>query len=730
MDGRTLNMQATPYLLPLLAGAALSAAVAVLAWRRRPSPGARAFSATMLLVILNILVSLFLLGSTTLDSFLFWVKMSFVGGALSVAWLVFALRYDGRSLRDVTRIGALAPVEPTAVFILAWFNDLHHLLWTQVTAAPVTVPGALLHVDTRLGPLFWIWSAYHYALLLSGVVILLRGLFRVPSAYRGQTVAVLVAMAVPWTANILFLVRWTPFTGVDLTPFAFALSGIALFLALYRFRFLDLVPIPRSFVLEASPNGVLVLDGRGRLVDINPAAEAILGCSAHDVLGTEGTQVLPALSSAASGSDVELTFVRDGVERFYDLHVAPLRKRMGHLALLMDVTAHKRMTARLLQAEKMDALGLMAGGIAHDFNNLLTGILGNLSIARDQAGQLDSIAEPLAQAELAAQRAAGLTHNLLTFSRNGSPAPTCVNLNQSVDLTLQSIAELLPPSVTIARDYAPGLWNALIDQVQLGQLVINLVVNARDAMNGAGKLTIRTSNVDVDEPFVHAHPEARPGEHVLLQVTDTGDGMTDAVRQHLFEPFFTTKPVGHGTGLGLAVVYGVVQHAGGWIIVDTSAGEGATFSTYLARCREPAKAPVAQEPHTQRTQGHKTILVVDDEEMILQLTTRMLERSGYEVVTAADGPSAVAVIQENPAAVDLILLDMTMPGMIGHQVLWELRRLGYTSPILISSGYSLGGSIQALVGGPGGADGFLPKPYSVQELSEAVCTALDGVGTG
>jgi len=225
-------MQMTLYTLPLLAAALISAIVAVLAWRRRPSPGARAFSAIMCLVVLNILVSLFLLGSTTLNSFLFWVKMSFLSGGLGVAWLVFTLRYNGRSLRNVTHIAALAAVEPTVMFILAWFNDLHHLLWTQAVTAPITAPGALLRVATRLGPLFWVWSAYQYALLLLGVVILLRGLFRVPSAYRGQTVAVLVAMAVPWTANILFLVGRTSVTGVDLTPFAFALSGIALFLAL------------------------------------------------------------------------------------------------------------------------------------------------------------------------------------------------------------------------------------------------------------------------------------------------------------------------------------------------------------------------------------------------------------------------------------------------------------------------------------------------------------------
>jgi CheY-like chemotaxis protein len=285
--------------------------------------------------------------------------------------------------------------------------------------------------------------------------------------------------------------------------------------------------------------------------------------------------------------------------------------------------------------------------------------------------------------------------------------------------------------MTIAREYAPGLWNVLIDQVQLGQLVINLVLNARDAMNGAGTLTIRTSNVNVDDHFVQEHPEAWSGEHVLVQVTDTGSGMTDAVLQHLFEPFFTTKPVGHGTGLGLAIVYGAVQQANGWIIVETAVGKGTTFSTYLPRNREPVQAqtPAPQEACTQRAEGHETVLIVDDEEMILQLTRRMLERSGYNVMTAADGPSAVAIIESNPAIADLVILDMTMPGMTGDQVLWKLRRLGCTAPILISSGYSVGGSIQDLVGGAGGADGFLPKPYTMQELSETVRTTLDGIRT-
>ncbi|MHB8107806.1 MAG: histidine kinase N-terminal 7TM domain-containing protein [Candidatus Cryosericum sp.] len=721
-----MSVQMTPYSLPLIIAACLSAAVAWQAWHKQPSPGARTFSVLMMFVVANIIVSFFLLGSTNLPAFLFWIKMSFVGGGLGVAWLAFALRYAGRPAHTMFRLSMLLAIEPFVVFVLAWFNDFHHLLWTSAVLAASPVAGSALRVDSSFGPLFWVWNAYQYALLLAGFVLLIHSLVRSAPAYRGQTLAVLTAMVLPWTANILFVIGVTPVTHVDLTPFTFALSGLALFLALFRFRFLDLVPITRSYVLEVSPNGVLVLDGRGRVVDINPAAESILGCSGRDVLGKPGTQVLPALGSVGGGPDADLTFVQDGAERSYHLHVAPLRKHSGQLVLLMDVTDQKLMTTRLLQAQKMDALGLMAGGIAHDFNNLLTGILGNLSIMKEQAGGNTELVDSLAQSEQAARRAADLTHSLLAFSRNGSSAPSVMNLNQSVDLTMQAIARVLPPSVTVTRDFAPDLWNVLADPIQITQLVINLVVNGRDAMHGSGTLTLRTANAWIDDQFAAAHPEARTGDHVMLAVTDTGEGMSDEVRQHLFEPFFTTKPMGHGTGLGLSVVYGAVHQAKGWILVDTAVGQGTVFSVYLPRCLEQIR-PVSVPSSTShdRRGNHETVLVVDDEDMILQLTRRMLEHGGYNVVTACDGSSAISLVGESPKSVDLVLLDMTMPGMTGDQVLWELRRLGCAAPILISSGYSLGGGIQELVGAPGGADGFLPKPYNVQQLAEAVGAALE-----
>jgi two-component system cell cycle sensor histidine kinase/response regulator CckA len=719
-------VQMTPYSLALIVAAAISTTVAWLAWHRQPSPGARTFSVLMMLVVANIVDSFFLLGSTNLPTFVFWIKMSFVGGGLGVAWLAFVLRYTGRPARTTGRLSSLLAVEPAVIFVLAWFNDTHHLLWNSIVLSAPPAMGTVLHVDSSFGPLFWVWSACQYALLLVGSIVLIRSLLRSAPAYRGQTLTLLMAMVLPWTANFLFLIGITPVTHVDLTPLAFAVSGIALFLALFRFRFLDLVPITRSYVLEASPNGVLVLDSRARVVDINPAAESILGCSAHDVLGRPGSEVLPALSSAAGAPHVELTFVREGIERSYDLHVAPIRRYSGQLVLLMDITERKRMTMHLLQAQKMDALGLMAGGITHDFNNLLTGILGNLSIIREHAGQNAELLESLAQTEQAAQRATDLTHSLLAFSRNGSSTPLVTNFNQSVDLTMQAIARVLPPSVTVTRDFATDLWNVLADPVQLTQLVINLVINSRDAMHGTGTLTLRTANACVDDLFVATHPESHAGDHVVLVVTDTGEGITDEVRQHLFEPFFTTKPVGHGTGLGLSVVYGAVHQAGGWILVESTVGQGTSFSVYLPRCLDQVQSAAAPIAALHEPRGnHETVLVIDDEDMILQLTRRMLERNDYRVLTASDGASALSIIGDDLKSVDLILLDMTMPGMTGDQVLWELRRLGCNVPILISSGYSLGGSIQKLVGAPGGADGFLPKPYNVHQLAETVRALLD-----
>lgn len=720
-----MSIQTTPYTFPFLAAAAVALIIAGLSWNRTPTPGARTFGALMIFVAWNCMDSVLLLGSTTLTAFFFWVRMSFIGGGLSILWLAFVRQYTGYNPSKTRRLTAWLTIEPAAVFLLAWSNDAHHLLWSNAHIEQAAASGVMLRAGFTFGPLFWVWSLYQYVLLVAGAVILVQNITHAAAGYRGQLLTVLAALILPWSANILFLAGKTPVNHVDPTPLAFAASNVILFFALFRFHFLDLVPVTRSFVLEASPNGVLVLDGRNRIVDINPTAETILDCQARDVLGKQGTQVMPELATIAAGTEAEFTHMVNGQERTYALHATALRERSGRLVVLNDITERKRISRQLTQTQKMDALGLMASGIAHDFNNLLTSIIGNISMVREQTEASSSTSELLVQAEQAASKASDLTHSLLAFSRNGGVSPMVTQLSTAIDTTLQALGRTLPSSVTVLRQYDTDLWNILIDPAQLTQITINLVINARDAMAGNGIMTIRTANVAIDGRFVLAHPEARTGEHVLFAVSDTGEGMTDFVQQHLFEPFFTTKPLGHGTGLGLSVVYGAVQQAGGWIMVKTALGQGSTFSLYFPRCREPVPALHPAKDSLSVPSGRETVLVIDDEQMVLQLASRMLRRCGYSTLTAQDGSSAIALFQKQSTKVDLIILDMTMLDMMGDQVLWRLRQCGVTAPVIISSGYSLTGGIQELVGAPGGADGFLPKPYNLQELATMVRRTLD-----
>ena len=721
-----MNVQWTPYSIPLIVAGCICAAITLAAPRRSANSAAYAFSVLMAFVTANIAVSFFLLGSKDLETFLFWVRVSFLGGGIGVAWLAFVLLYIGCEKRRVIPLTLVLAIEPIAVFVLAWFNDVHHLLWTSAIVRVPAGPGVMLSIDSSFGPLFWVWIAYLYTLLLVGFVLLVSHIARSAPIYHGQCLAVVIALAVPWTANALFVIKATPIRHVDLTPFAFAVSGICLFHAFYRSRFLETIPITRSEILDSNPNGIIVLDGHGRIADLNRTAVSILGRGEDLLLARNGVEVLPALASAVEGRDTELTLRRGDVDRYYSMHTALVGNGSGRLVFLADITEQKQLSDRLMQARKMDALGLMAGGIAHDFNNLLTGITGNLSIMREQMGSSPELDELLGQTEQAARRAADLTRNLLTFSRNANSTCSVTDLNDLVRTTLQLMTGSIPRGITVNQDLHPDLWNVLIDPVQMSQLIMNLIINGLDAMHDHGILSLRTDNVVIDHAFVAGHPDARVGEYVMLAVGDTGDGIPSDIRPHIFEPFFTTKPVGRGTGLGLSVAYGAARQGSGWIIVDTAAGSGSTFSTYLPRCLEKLTSPGEQKQIAHTTKMcRETILVVDDEQMILRLTKRMLEHMGYTVLTAPDGPSALAIAADNPAAIDLVILDMTMPDMTGDQVLWRLRSLNFTSPILVSSGYALAGGMQQLLETPGGANGFLPKPYDMGTLLDTVRSILD-----
>jgi len=398
----------------------------------------------------------------------------------------------------------------------------------------------------------------------------------------------------------------------------------------------------------------------------------------------------------------------------------------GIIGVSADVTervqaeeTHERIQAQLLQSQKMEAVGELAGGIAHDFNNMLTGILGNVAIVQEGMSADDPLAENLDAIRTTAREAANLTRDLLSFSRGAMVQPVPLDTNASVERTLAVLKQSLPASVTIVRKLQPDVWNVYMDQTQMTQILLNLGVNARDAMEGRGVLTVSTRNTVVDAAYVGAHPFARQGEFVVLSVADAGPGIPAEALPHIFEPFFTTKSIGSGTGLGLSIVYGAVKQAGGWITAQSDPGEGALFEVYLPRSAErqlPAAA-VATSAGARPCVG--TVLVVEDEPVVSAVAQALLTRSGCAVLTAGDGASALAMFREHPGTVDLILLDMTMPGMTTQEIVPALRALSPFVPILLTSGYTSGDTVKCMLD-QGTVQGFLPKPYEVHELLDSV----------
>ena len=292
------------------------------------------------------------------------------------------------------------------------------------------------------------------------------------------------------------------------------------------------------------------------------------------------------------------------------------------------------------------------------------------------------------------------------------PVPT--KIADALDAALALLKQSLPATMEIVRDYELTAWNVLVDQSQITQILLNLAVNARDAMKDKGTLTIRRRNEVVEEDYVQTHPFARTGEFVHLSVTDTGPGIPPEILEHLFEPFHTTKPVGSGTGLGLSIVYGAVKQADGWITAVSTEGVGVTFDIYLPRCLEESVQSFTPSPLPMNT-GSGTVLVAEDEPIVCAVAQALLSRSGYTVVTAPDGASALNVLREHPVGIRLILLDMTMPGITTGEVVRAMRILDPTVPILLTSGYTSNGAVKQMLA-EDSVQGFLSKPYTLGEL--------------
>ncbi|MDH7502816.1 MAG: PAS domain S-box protein [Verrucomicrobiota bacterium] len=373
----------------------------------------------------------------------------------------------------------------------------------------------------------------------------------------------------------------------------------------------------------------------------------------------------------------------------------------------------KKLQLQLHQAQKMESVGRLAGGVAHDFNNMLQVILSYVSLALQDIPADSPILRYLSEIEKAATRAAALTRQLVTFARKQTIRPIVLDMNEAIQGTLNMLSRLIGEDIELAWVPGQNLWHVKIDPAQLDQLVANLVVNARDAIEGPGKLTIETTNVVLDEPYAAAHAECIPGEHVLLAISDTGCGMDKETMSHLFEPFFTTKEKGKGSGLGLSIVHGIVKQNGGFINVYSELGKGTTFKIYLPRAHGDPKTP-PQPKHYHLPRGNETVLIVEDEPQILDTCKRILSEYGYSVLTARTPSDALDLVRDYKGPIHLLITDVVMPGMNGKELEQKLVQMCPGLRTLFMSGYTENAIAHNSVLEPKIA--FLNKPFSASEL--------------
>ena len=393
------------------------------------------------------------------------------------------------------------------------------------------------------------------------------------------------------------------------------------------------------------------------------------------------------------------------------------------LNFMRDITKQKKTETKLLQAQKMESIGTLAGGIAHDFNNLLMGIQGHASLALLKLDKNDPNYDHVKTIETLVLSGANLTKQLLGFARGGKYEVKRVDLNALIDKTSQTIGRT-KKEIRIHRNLEDNLWPTDVDQGQIEQVLLNLFVNAWQAMPGGGDLYIETKNILLDEnrfkPF-----SGKSGRYVKISVTDTGVGMDEKTRERIFEPFFTTREMGRGTGLGLASVYGIIKNHNGFINVYSEKGQGSTFNIYIPASLQKDKRDQQAPSDTEidLSPRSETILIVDDEAMILDVASDMLKTLGYTVITAKDGPTAISLYQEQMNSIDLVILDMVMPEMSGGEVFDELKKINPHAKVLLSSGYSLNGQASRII--DRGCDGFIQKPFTIGDISRQLRIILD-----
>ncbi|MGO8793702.1 MAG: ATP-binding protein [Candidatus Sulfotelmatobacter sp.] len=495
----------------------------------------------------------------------------------------------------------------------------------------------------------------------------------------------------------------------------------------------------RSLVTNA-PYGICRCDSAGQLQEVNPALLAMLGySSANQLVGKhlgglyadtqQWFQLADYLRCSTTFNGLIVEWIRqDGaatIVRISGRAVSSGDKIKAFELFAEDVTERRTLEQQLQQSQKMEAIGRLAGGIAHDFNNLLMVISGYSEFLLERLGSEPALLAPAQEIASAAGRATTLTRQLLAFSRKQMLAPKILDLNGVVTENLKMLTRVIGEDIDLVMLPAANLGRVRADASQIEQVIMNLAVNARDAMPSGGKLTIETSNVSLDDEYARFHAPLKPGNYVMLAISDTGGGMDAETQSHIFEPFFTTKGP-KGTGLGLSTVYGIVKQSGGYIWVYSEPEKGTTFKIYLPRIPDAIEShpPVVAPPETPVTEpGTETILVVEDESNLRYLVRQFLEKQGYRVLQAEDGAAAMQIVVAHEGVINLLLTDVIMPGMNGRELAQRVAELRPNVKILYMSGYT-----ENVIGRNGTLDAgvrLLQKPFTLRDLKNTVREVLD-----
>jgi PAS domain S-box-containing protein len=499
-----------------------------------------------------------------------------------------------------------------------------------------------------------------------------------------------------------------------------------------------------SITLNSIGDAVISTDVRGNIVFMNPVAEKLTGWSVADALGRSQKDVFNIICESTRKkiedpiekvlktgtvlgmANHTLLISKSGKERPIADSAAPIKDSSGNISgvvlVFRDQSEQRNLEEQIRQSQKMESLGRLAGGVAHDYNNMLSVILGYTELAMGKLDESSKARKDLVEVVKAAKRSADVTSKLLAFARKQPFSPQIINLNSSVDGMFKMLSHLIGEEIELEWKPGKDLWSVMLDPTQLDQVLANLCLNSRDAISGPGKIIIETCNESVTETYSESNLKSSPGDYVMISVSDDGCGMDKEVLSRLFEPFFTTKKPGQGTGLGMPMVYGIVEQNHGFINVYSEPGEGTVIKIYLPRYKGGSETKLAERSEQISMGKGELILVVEDEEIILTMCKSILENLGYRVLTAMAASEAIRITRENPD-IDLLVTDVVMPEMNGKELSLKLLEINEKMRVLFMSGYT--SSVMTGRGILGVDSSFIQKPFSMKSFAAKIRESLN-----